>query len=189
MAVHSPVLFAKKGRKKKINSLPLRLQLFTDINLPLLVPFLPLGYLPSSWLRSPATDSTHPPFTSSWLSLSSLRLCRHPKRARHSPDLVLMVHSAPSGSSTSLHPSTTTLLSTAWSLGQPSKPDSPVQPLLYITPLFPLWLANCERALWPFCWLIQILLTLMWKWGGATEVQLWFLLPDIAPWIIRNCAR
>lgn len=61
----------KKERKK--NLLPLlRLQLFTDLHLPALAPFLPLCSLPSPWLRSPATSSTHLPFTSSWLSLRSL---------------------------------------------------------------------------------------------------------------------
>lgn len=119
-------------QNQKIQVLPLRLQLLADFHLPLLVPFLPLGSSPTSWLRSPAIDSTHPPFTSFWLSLSSPRLQQHPQRAGHSPDPVLREHFAPRGSSTSLHPSTTTPLN-----GQPSEPDSPVQPLLYLAPPFP----------------------------------------------------
>lgn len=146
-AIRLPVLFPcylQKRKEKKSNSLPLRLQLLTDLHLPLLVPFPPLGSLPSSWLRSPATDSTHPPFTSPWLSLSSLWLRRHPQGAGRSPDLVLTEHFAPWGSSTSLHPSSTTLPDSAHSAGQPNKPDSPVQPLLYLTPPFPPRLTNCH---------------------------------------------
>lgn len=138
------LLFMKKEKKKE-NQIPSRLQLLTDVHLPLLAPSLPFGSLPSSWLRSPATDSTHPPFTSSWLSLRSPGPRRHPQRTRHAPDPVLTAHFAPWGSSTSLHPSTTTLLNTAESSsGQPSEPDSPVQPLLYLTPSFPPRLADCH---------------------------------------------
>lgn len=149
----------------------------SSCNLPLLVPFLPLGSLPTSWLRSPATDSAHPPFTSFWLSLSSPWLHQHPRQVGHSPDPVLREHFAPQGSSTLLHPSTTTPLN-----GQPSEPDSPVQPLLYLTPSFPPWLANCHL------WESSLSLPLTWKWG-VTEVQLWFLGPDIATQITRNCAK
>lgn len=73
--------FAKRSEKNHL--LLLRLQLLTDLHLPVIAPFLPLGSLPSSWLRSPATGSTHPPFTSSWLSLSSLWLRRHPRSSAH----------------------------------------------------------------------------------------------------------
>lgn len=146
----------KIGRKKKNphNCFPLSLHLLTDLHLPLLEPFFPLGSLPSSWLRSPATDSTHPPFTSSWLSLSSLRPRRHPQRARHSPDLVLTVHFAPWGSSTSLHPSTTTLLNAAQLAPWDDQASQTLQfnhCFISLPHFHPDWpVVICERALRPF---------------------------------------